>query len=129
MKSIVPKSMEPIAPKSVELGRGRSDYDMQLKRYSDHTSAVYFKNAQGVISERLCLAAILVLDDCFCDRFGENSEERLPHYKRFAECLCSMFTDYKRDCYEWGGQWDDPHAIGKAMKAELKERGIEVNFQ
>lgn len=120
--------MKSIIPKNVELGHGRSDYDMQLKRYSDHASAAYFKNAQGVISERVALTAILVLDDCFCDLFGSTPEERLPHYERFTACLCSMLSDYKRDCFEWGGQWDNPHAMGEAMKAELKERGYKINF-
>lgn len=120
--------MKSIIPKNVELGHGRSDYDMQLKRYSEHASAVYYKNAQEVIGERIAMASVLVLDDCFDELFGSTPEERLPHYKRFAACLFNMISDYKRDCYDWGGQWDNPRAISDAMKAELKERGYEIKF-
>ena len=81
-----------------------------------------------IISERLCLAAILVLDDCFRDLFGDTDEEILQNYQRFALCLGNVFSDYKRDCYEWGHS-KDPEAIAKAMREELAERGIEVNFK
>ncbi|MBQ8382034.1 MAG: hypothetical protein IJX47_02385 [Clostridia bacterium] len=101
----------------------------QLEKQAKEYARDYFQNAQHVISERLCLATILVLDDCFRDRFGETDEEIVKNYKRFALCLCNMFSDYKRDCYKWGGDWDNPRAIADAMREELKERGIEVNFE
>lgn len=101
----------------------------QLEKQANEYTREYFQNAQGIISERLALATILVLDDCFRDRFGDTDEEIVKNYKRFALCLCNMFSDYKRDCYEWGGDWDNPHAIADAMREELKERGIEVNFK
>lgn len=101
----------------------------QLRKDADAEIAEYFRGAQLVISERLCLATILVLDDCFRDRFGDTDEEIVTNYRRFALCLSNMFGDYKRDCYTWGGQWDNPNAIADAMREELKERGIEVNFK
>lgn len=106
-------------------GAQKKQLDKQAEAYCQE----YFKNAQAVISERLCLATMLVLDDCFRDRFGDTDEEIHKNYKRFAACLCTMFSDYKRDCYEWGGQWDNPNAIADAMRAELRDRGIEVNFR
>lgn len=105
------------------------EYEAKWKKDHDRVIRNYFYEAQGIISERLRLATILVLDDCFCDRFGDTLEERKEHYARFANCLYNMISDYKRDCYDWKGQWDDPHAIGNAMREELKERGIEVNFK
>lgn len=106
-----------------------AEYRKQWRKDADAEIAAYFKEAQGVISERLCLATILVLDDCFRDLFGDTDEEIIANYRRFAACLCNMFGDYKRDCYEWKGEWDNPHAIADAMREELKERGIEVNFK
>lgn len=99
-----------------------------LQKQADEHIAEYFKGAQAIISERLCLATILVLDDCFRERFGDTDEEILKNYQRFALCLANMFSDYKRDCYTWGHS-KDPEAISKEMRAELLDRGIEVNFK
>jgi hypothetical protein len=105
-----------------------SEAKKHLQKQADEHIAEYFRGAQTIISERLCLATILVLDDCFRDLFGSTDEEILQNYRRFAACLGNMFIDYKRDCYDWGHS-DDPEAIAKEMRAELLERGIEVNFR
>lgn len=99
-------------------------YRSQVKKQTKELADEYFKENQFEFARRMIYCALLTIDDCFCDRFGDTTEEIQQNYQRLADCLGENFHGYARD---WkNGELAAHASISDAMEAELNERGIEI---
>ena len=104
------------------------DYKKQVFEQIKDEVMEYLDKTKAEYALRCCYAAILALDDRFRNRFGQKDETINKNYQNFAQAFATILQDYNRDCYIWENS-DDPEAASKAMAQELKDRGIEVEFE
>lgn len=105
-----------------------SQYRKQAEEQIKAQTSDYLKAVKWEITQRMCYASILALDDLFRNRFGQKDETINRNYQRFASALSNIVADYHRDCYIWEHS-DNMEDMSKAMLAELKDRGIDIEFE
>lgn len=104
------------------------DYKKQVFQQINGEVMEYLDKVKHECAKRCCYAAMLALDDRFRNRFGKKDATINKNYQDFAHAFAQILADYNRDCYIWEKS-EDPEAASKAMEVELKDRGIEVDFE
>lgn len=105
-----------------------TDYKKQVFEQINGEVMKYLDKVKKEAGKRCCYAAILALDDVFRSRFGRKQETINANYQKFANLFAWNVKDYTQKCFDWD-ESKDPEAPSKAMLAELKSRGIEVEFE
>lgn len=103
-------------------------YRKQVQEQIKEEVNSYLNKQKIELAKRFCYASIITLDDIFRNRFGKKQKTLNHNYQRFASYMQYIILDHINDCYKFGDS-DDPEAVSKALKKELEDRDIHIDFE
>lgn len=102
-----------------------------IDKYRDEVIAEvkeYVTKKSVEIGKRFLYGSIVALYDLYGSRFGKKPETLNHNFQRFSDYMQNIILDAVKESYEWSDS-SDLEAASKALKKELEDRGIEVNFE
>lgn len=103
-------------------------YRKQVQEQIKEEVRAYLDKKSVELAKRFCFGSIITLDDLFRSRFGQKQETLNYNYQRFADYMQHIVLDAIQETYDWANS-KDPEAASKALKKELEDRGIHINFE
>ena len=103
-------------------------YRKQVQEQIKEEVKEYLDKKSVELAKRFCFGSVVALDDLFGARFGKKQETKNHNYQLFADYMQNIILDSINESYEWADS-QDPEASSKALKKELEDRDIHIDFE